>query len=154
MVTHQKLAEYLGSPALYGIKTGLNEAFVINSAKSEELIDYLPNSIEVIKPFLAGRDVKRWSVSFMNRYLIFAFHGIDAQRYPSILNHLNQFRSQLENRATAKHHQWYELQQPQVGTSGVFEEPKIVYPIIAPSPQFALDTSGAYTNDKTFVIPR
>jgi len=53
------LGEYVGGKIYYGIKTGLNEAFVIDDATRARLIAQDPKSVELIKPFLAGRDIKR-----------------------------------------------------------------------------------------------
>jgi len=44
----------------YGIKTGLNEAFIISDEKRKELIEQDPKSAEVIRPLLRGRDIKRY----------------------------------------------------------------------------------------------
>ena len=43
-----------------GIKTGCNEAFIIDDAKREQLIEQDPKSAEIIKPLLRGRDIKRY----------------------------------------------------------------------------------------------
>ena len=55
------LAEYAGVKPLYGIKTGLNEAFLIGAAKHDELVRADPNCAEVMKPYLRGQDIARWS---------------------------------------------------------------------------------------------
>jgi len=54
------LGEYVDGKIYYGIKTGLNEAFVIDEATKKRLIREDPKSKEIIKPFLAGRDIKRY----------------------------------------------------------------------------------------------
>jgi adenine-specific DNA-methyltransferase len=54
------LGEYVGGKIYYGIKTGLNEAFVINETTRTRLIAEDARSAELIKPFLAGRDIKRY----------------------------------------------------------------------------------------------
>ena len=54
----------------YGIKTGYNEAFIIDKAKKDELIAKSPNSAEVIRPILRGRDIKKYSYEFAELYLI------------------------------------------------------------------------------------
>ena len=54
------LSEYVDGKIYYGIKTGLNEAFVIDDQTREKLIAEDPKSAELIKPFLAGRDIKRY----------------------------------------------------------------------------------------------
>ena len=45
---------------LYGVKTGLNEAFVIDERTRLRLLDD-PRSVEIIKPFVRGRDVAKWT---------------------------------------------------------------------------------------------
>ena len=54
------LGDYVKGKIYYGIKTGLNEAFVIDAITRDRLIAEDPRSAEVIKPFLAGRDIKRY----------------------------------------------------------------------------------------------
>ena len=44
----------------FGIKTGCNKAFIIDDAKREQLIEQDPNSAEIIKPLLRGKDIKRY----------------------------------------------------------------------------------------------
>jgi len=56
------LGEYVGERFYYGIKTGLNEAFVIDQATRDRLVAADPRSAEIIKPWLRGRDLKRWRV--------------------------------------------------------------------------------------------
>ena len=54
----------------YGIKTGYNEAFIIDGKKKDELINQDPKSAEVIKPILRGRDIKRYKAEFADLWLI------------------------------------------------------------------------------------
>ncbi len=54
------LGEYVNRRFYYGIKTGLNEAFVVDRATRDRLIREHKSSAEILKPFLRGRDVKRW----------------------------------------------------------------------------------------------
>lgn len=58
----QPLGEYCKGRFYYGIKTGLNEAFVITREQRDALVALDPKSADIIKPFLRGRDVKRWNV--------------------------------------------------------------------------------------------
>ena len=44
----------------YGIKTGFNDAFIIDGAKRAELIAADQKSAEIIRPILRGRDIKRY----------------------------------------------------------------------------------------------
>lgn len=54
----ESLNEYSNGKILSGIKTGLNEAFIIDSKTREELISEDKKCAEFIKPFLGGRDMK------------------------------------------------------------------------------------------------
>ena len=56
-----------------GILTGFNEAFIISGEKRDELIAQDPNSAEIIRPILRGRDIKKYNYEFANLYLICTF---------------------------------------------------------------------------------
>ena len=45
---------------MYGIKTGFNEAFLIDTATRDRLVAADPASAEIIKPYLRVQDVQRW----------------------------------------------------------------------------------------------
>ena len=64
------LNEYVNGQIYRGVLTGLNEAFVIDKETRERLIKEDPKSSEVIKPFLAGRDIKRYQTPVNDKYLI------------------------------------------------------------------------------------
>ncbi|MCL6431854.1 MAG: Eco57I restriction-modification methylase domain-containing protein, partial [Anaerolineae bacterium] len=146
------LAEAVQGQFYMGIKTGLNEAFVIDEATRDRLMAEDPRSAEVIKPWLRGRDVKRWRVEWAGLYVIFTYHGIDIDRYPAIRAHLEPYRKQLEARATSGSHAWYELQQPQMGIYPLFAGPKILYPDMGSGCQFALDARGLYGSNTVYFI--
>lgn len=84
----------------YGIKTGLNEAFVIDRQTRDRLIAEDPKSAEIIKPMLRGRDVKRYGYEFSELYLILVKYGFSDElfRYPAIHKHLKSFEPQLRAR--------------------------------------------------------
>ena len=56
------LTEHIKGRFFYGIKTGLNEAFVVDRATRDRLIAAHKSSAEVLKPYLRGRDIRRWRV--------------------------------------------------------------------------------------------
>jgi len=147
------LGEYVGGQIYYGVKTGLNKAFVIDQATRDRLVAEDPRSTEIIKLWLRGRDIKRWKVEWQNLYVLFMLHGVSIRRYPAIEAYLKPFKKRLLMRATSAHHKWYELQQPQMGCYTEFEKPKIIYPDIAKRPEFAYDTSGAYIANTMYVMP-
>ena len=63
-----------GSP-LYGIKTGLNHAFVLDHSTREQLINEDPRSASLIKPFLRGENLKKWHVHAQREYLLLIKNG-------------------------------------------------------------------------------
>ena len=101
------LGEVYGPP-LYGIKTGLNEAFVIDRATRDALVEADPASADLLKPFLRGENIKRWRVESEDLFLINTPRGkVDIDAYPAIRNWLLPFRDRLEARATQQ--AWWEF---------------------------------------------
>ena len=106
------LGEVYGAP-LYGIKTGLNDAFVIDTPTRDRLAKADPKSAELLKPFLRGENVKRWRVEPEGLWLIDTPKGkVDIDAYPAVRNWLLPFKPELEARATKQ--EWFELQQAQL----------------------------------------
>ena len=161
------LADYAGVSPLYGIKTGFNEAFLINTPTRDQLVRDDPAAAEIIKPYLRGQDIGRWLPEWAGLWMIFARRGIQIERYPSVLRHLERYRPQLEpkpeNWKPAKQgdvwpgrkegrYKWFEIQDA-VDYWEQFQTPKIIYQVIQYYPQYSYDESGLFGNDKTFVIP-
>ena len=144
------LGEFVNGRIYRGVVTGLNEAFVIDEARREALIEEDPRSAELIKPWLRGRDIKRWRVEPAGLYIIFTSRGVNIDQYPAVLEHLKWYRVALERRATSHSHPWYELQQPQEGIFREFSKPKIIFNRFIRSATFAYDNSGAYHNDACY----
>lgn len=160
----QPLGEYVKGRFYYGIKTGLNEAFVIDEATRDRLIAEDPKSAELIKRYLRGRDVKRWRVEWAGLYLIafpFGFHE-KLKNYPAILRHLSQYEDDLRKRGQCTssrngkgegQHHWLELDNnPKESYLAEFEQPKIFVPAIEDGVEYAPDLAGYYGNDKTNII--
>jgi len=168
------LGEHLHGKIHNGIKTGLNKAFIIDSEIKEQLISEDPRSEEVIKPFLLGKDIKRYLPPKSNYYLIYipwhfplhynqeivtASSKAEAQferDYPAIYRHLLKFKPQLTKRDRAEtniKYEWYALQRPRADHLDEFEIPKIIYPNICKRPEFSLDEMKSYANQKCFIIP-
>jgi adenine-specific DNA-methyltransferase len=148
------LERYIKNEFFTGLKTGLNAAFVVGEDAYQKFIMKNPNAASIVHPWLRGKDIRRWAIKESGMYILFTYHGVDIEKYPEIEQHLIQYKDKLLKRATSNSHAWYELQQPQMGIYHHFEQPKIVYPDIALSPQFALDTSGSYPDMTGFLIPR
>jgi hypothetical protein len=147
----QPLVEYCGGKICMGIKSGLGEAFVVDEAQKTRILKANPKAREIIKPFLNGRDVRRYAVHSPGQYLLYTYHGVSIERYPAVKAHLEPFRQRLKARATRQ--EWYELQQPQYAYAELLDGPKIVFPDIAKSPRFTLDEGGHYCANTVYFIP-
>ena len=66
----------------YGIKTGYNDAFIIDTAKRDEILancqseNERERTAELIRPILRGRDIKRYGYNWANLWLINTHNGI------------------------------------------------------------------------------
>lgn len=141
------LGEYVSNSTYSGIKTGCNEAFVINDEIRNELISEDPRSAEIIKPYLRGRDIKKWRTDWQNLYLIFTRRGIDLSQYPAISRYLSQFREKLtpgvDGGRKAGSYKWYEIQD-NIAYYEEFEKPKIMWAKYGLEPIFVYSESGFY----------
>lgn len=145
------LKEVYGSP-LYGIKTGLNEAFVIDTPTKEMLCRNDPRSAELLKPFLEGKDLKRWRAESRGLWIIYIpKNRVRIDDYPAIRDWLLPFKGKLEKRATKQ--EWFELQQAQEAYSARISQPKISYPHFSQGPKFLFEPTGFFSNDKTYFVP-
>ena len=141
----------------YGIKTGCNEAFIIDGATKDALIAQDPKSAEIIRPILRGRDIKRYSYEFADKWLIATFpsrhYNIDD--YPAVKNYLLSFgKEKLEqsgkkdiggikgNNARKKtNNKWFETQDT-IAYWDDFSKQKIVWKRIGSIIRFAIDENG------------
>ena len=144
------LSQYVQVRPTFGIKTGASGAFVVDSATRDQLIAEHPASADILKPFLHGRDIRRWQVESPNSWLIFAYRRIEIDRYPAIRKHLEQYRSSLNNRAGKQ--KWYELPTTKRGTEH-FTQTKLICPNSYNHQTFAVDTDGFYCGDTCYLIP-
>jgi hypothetical protein len=158
-----RLTDYTKGTILYGIKTGLNEVFVIDSAKRADLINAHPNSADIIKPLIQGTHLRPWYIENSSEFIIFARRGININLYPAIREYLEAHRKELEPRPLKwlgkewpgrkpGAYRWYELQDT-VDYWMRFEEPKIVWPDISKLPRFSMDLENRYLGNTGYVIP-
>ncbi|MDT0508849.1 Eco57I restriction-modification methylase domain-containing protein [Novosphingobium sp. MMS21-SN21R] len=145
------LKDVYGSP-LYGIKTGLNEAFVIDTPTKEKLCRDDPRSAELLKPFLEGKDLKRWRAEPRGLWIIYIpKNRIRIDDYPAIRDWLLPYKTNLEKRATKQ--EWFELQQAQEAFAPAMDGKKIGYIDMAMSPSFSLQNKSEYYANTAYFIP-
>ncbi|HAQ39203.1 MAG TPA: restriction endonuclease, partial [Saprospirales bacterium] len=141
----------------YGIKTGFNEAFIIDGKKKDELIAQDPKSAEIIKPILRGRDIKRYKAEFADLWLINSHNGIKGKLpkvnvvkdYPAIYKHLQQYEKQLVKRQDQGDH-WTNLRN--CAYIQEFEKEKIIYPNMTLYLPFIFNDKGYFINDKGYIL--
>ena len=159
----------------YGIKTGCNEAFIISTARRDEILAACRDeaererTAELIRPILRGRDIKRYGYEWAELWLIATFPSrhYDIEQYPAVRDYLLSFgREKLEQtgatyirdgqefKARKKtNNQWFETQDS-ISYWEDFDKPKIVWPSVGetfycfvPAEYLLLDTNYFFPTD-------
>jgi hypothetical protein len=148
------LGAYVDGAIYRGITSGYNEAFVINAKMRAELIAQDPNSADVIKPWLRGRDIKRLHVEESKLFFLYIPWGFELSKYPAISEHLESYREKLSSRPEVKQgrFEWYALSRYGSGYVQCFDKPKIVYSELAARSQFSIDTKNYYLDSTGYII--
>jgi hypothetical protein len=144
------LGEAYGAP-LYGIKTGCNEAFMVDRATREKLVARDPRSVELLRPLVRGGNVGRWGIEPEGLHLIDTPKGrLDIEAYPAVRDWLAPFRPRLEARATRQ--AWFELQQAQLAYRADFLRGGIAFPDFSQGPKFAPLPAGLLVDCTVFFL--
>lgn len=152
----------------FGIKTGFNEAFIIDTETKEKLCKEDPKSIEILKPILRGRDIQRYSYKWAGLWIIKIESGwtnknrdrkepetFFKESYPAVYKHLKTFGNikgkgkGLYNRDDQGDY-WWELRDCDYYDE--FEKEKIVWREIVREPSFAYDTKNNYCEATSFLM--
>jgi Eco57I restriction-modification methylase len=160
------LKDYARCSPLMGLKTGLNEAFIVDAATRDRLVKEDARSVEVIRPLLRGRDAARWRSRDSGHFLItipssenrdwpWSDAGAKAEAtfratYPAICNHFQPFRQALIDRQDQGRFFW-ELRS--CDYMDEFDRPKIFYQDLAWVSDFSQDSGGRIPNNTVYFIP-
>ena len=158
----------------FGLKTGLNDAFIVTNEQRDELIKIDSRTAEMTKPLLRGRDIRRFGYNWSGLWLLFVpWHfplqddetiegasnkaeELFSQDYPAVYNYLLGFKEPLMQRNSKEvgiRYEWYALQRWGANYKENFLKPKIVWGEIADSPKFAYDDKGDfYCEATTFMM--
>lgn len=162
----------------YGIKTGCNEAFIIDDLKRNEILSKCASEDEkirtdkIIRPILRGRDINRDGYKWAGLYCILAYFDFhkEISLYPSIHEYLKQYESKLRNRGQVRYtssgkpkngadypgqHHWLELDNnPRKEYMDDFSKQKIIYSETNSSlaTKITLDKSEFFTDKTCFII--
>ncbi|MCQ6959598.1 hypothetical protein, partial [Mucilaginibacter aquariorum] len=55
----------------YGIKTGFNEAFIIDGLKKDELLKNCPKAVEIIRPILRGKNIHKYYAEVPDQWVLY-----------------------------------------------------------------------------------
>jgi hypothetical protein len=156
-----------------GFLTGFNDAFFIDEDKKNELLKMEPHLGDYIKPFLRGRNIKKYSYLFDDIYVLFipwhfplendnsicgaseiaeqAFEN----KFPNLYNHFLQYKEPLSNRnksETGIRYEWYAMQRAAATYKDEFEKEKLVWLSISDKPAFALDRNKTYVTAPAYIM--
>ena len=157
----------------YGIKTGYNDAFIIDTAKRDEILancqseNERERTAELIRPILRGRDIKRYGYNWAGLYLIATFPSrhYDIEQYPAVKEYLLSFGIERLEQTGKEHNvndekikarkktcnKWFETQDS-ISYWEDFSKPKIIYPNMTKYMPFVYDEANFLTNQKCFII--
>ncbi|MBF1068521.1 MAG: class I SAM-dependent DNA methyltransferase [Prevotellaceae bacterium] len=146
-----------------GVLTGCNEAFIIPTARRDEILaacrdeDERRRTAELIRPILRGRDIKRYGYEWAELWIIGTHNGvrgkfprIDIEDYPAVKAHLDQYWDKIAVRddqgATP-----YNLRNCAYWED--FEKPKIVWAELARTGNaFAIDYNKKLIANTAYMI--
>jgi hypothetical protein len=161
------LFELVDKKLYYGIKTGFNNAFIVDSKTKKQLIKEDSKNAQIIKPFLIGKDIQRYSPITSDKSLLYipwhyplhednSIEGASvtaensfATNYPSLYHYLENFKTELSNRNAAEtgiRYEWYALQRYGPNYSKEFENVKICWGNLSNESPFTIDYDGHYIN--------
>ena len=149
----------------YGIKTGCNEAFIITTAKREEILancktkDERKRTDEIIRPILRGRDIKRYKYDWKGLWLIglFPSRHYDIDTLPAIKKYLLDFgfdrlKQTGEPGARKKtSNKWFETQDT-IAYWEDFSKPKIAWADISTEPSFVEVSEKFFFNNTCYML--
>ncbi|EAH9515166.1 class I SAM-dependent DNA methyltransferase [Campylobacter coli] len=156
------LKEWYGLNINYGIKTGLNEAFIITTEKRNEILANCKDEAEkertakLIRKMLRGRDIKRYSYEWAGLWVIGTFPSlkIDIEQYPALKQYLSQFLPHIEQSGEKgcrkkTSNKWFETQD-NIAYYEEFEKEKIVWAEMTKEACFVYDNSNFFTNQTCY----
>ncbi len=150
----------------YGIKTGLNVAFIISGDKRNEIIAKNPKESDIIKPFIEGKDLNKWTCHDVGKWLILFPKGWTStisgckneqeawkyieNEFPGVAGHLLDYKEKAVRRYD-KGEFWWELRA--CNYYDYFNSKKITWPNLQFSNKFSYDDNGFYINAPSVILP-
>lgn len=83
----------------YGVKTGCNEAFIIDEEQKHAIINKDSRSAEIIKPILRGQDIKQYRYKFAHKYILATGYKTDIRtNYPAVYDFIYEVGTKIQNK--------------------------------------------------------
>jgi type II restriction/modification system DNA methylase subunit YeeA len=157
----------------YGIKTGLNKAFIIDTATKTKILadckdeNERKKTEEIIKPILRGRDIEKYFYKWAELWVIFIPWHFPLQKnkniqgsskeaekefqkqFPAIYGHLLQYKDELLKRNKDEieiRYEWYAMQRCANTYYTEFEKEKIVWGGFSSNASFSFVEKGMFVN--------
>ncbi|MCA6377416.1 MAG: N-6 DNA methylase [Cytophagales bacterium] len=123
-----------------GIKSGLNEVFIVD----KETIKEHKLEKELLRKYIKTRDIQKYQIQYRDLYLILSLNETDINDFPNTKKYLSQFKKELEDRYQFKDGvcKWYSLSIPQNLNLLQENKEKIFTPLYSKGNKFSLDTGG------------
>jgi hypothetical protein len=138
------LKDMLGVAPLIGIMPGRSKAYLISNEDRDHLIEADPGCTSLIKPYLRGQDLRKWTTCWNETWMISMSSSSDTNwpwagaatteeaemmltaKYPSLYAHFKKHEEKLRSRYPQNIGRfWWELRP--CNYMDAFERPKIVY---------------------------
>jgi len=148
----------------FGIKTGYNDAFIIDTETRSRILascrdeEERKRTEEIIKPVLRGRDIEKYRYKWAGLWIIGTFPAkhINIVNYPVLREYLRSFGDKLLQDGKPGHrkktsNKWFETQD-NIAYYPEFEKEKIVWQEMSHKPSFAYDDKKFYTNQTAYIM--
>lgn len=165
IIENTSLKDTINSKMFVGLKTGLNDAFIITKDFYEKLLSKSNKYTEIVKPYGVGRDLSRYGKPIIDKYIICipnkwtdskgafeneinAWNWFDLE-YNLISEHLKFYEEKAKIRSDQGKY-WWEMRACDYYKE--FETTKIIYPEIASQGRFSIDDNQTYFDMTSFII--
>jgi hypothetical protein len=156
----------------FGVKTGYNQAFLIDEIKYQELIKKDPKNHTIIKPILRGRDIERYITKWDKSYIIFipwhfpldkdeTIKGSSKKaeleferKFSALFSYFKDHKEGLSNRNQAEtgiRYEWYALQRCAATYKEEFSKEKIIWKRIGSQLRFSYSDEEIFCLDSTCI---
>ena len=162
---HNSLKGFINNKMYVGLKTGLNDAFILDEDFYKTLLQSSVDYSLIVKPYGVGRDLSRYGKPSIHKFIIaIPNNWTDKQgefqnekeawnwllnKYTLIANHLISYENRAKKRSDQGKY-WWELRACDYYNE--FTKPKIIYPEIATEGRFSIDLENSYFDMTSFII--